>query len=134
MEEYQKALDYLTKLERADNFIRTGDVVPHPASDLLQNLLDYLKNPLATSDRHNGLHRALNSYDSHGRKINKTMENNDLCTIEELQAGDKFIFRERLYTLGTKRRRLYLCTLVENSNQYLFSPLSQVKKIKHDDK
>ena len=44
MEEYQKALDYLTKLERADNFIRTCDVVPHPASDLLQSLLDYLKN------------------------------------------------------------------------------------------
>lgn len=107
------------------------DIYP---SDILPHLLDYLKNPLATSDRHNGLHRALNSYDSHGRKINNTKEDNDLCTIEELQAGDKFIFRERLYTLGTKRRRLYLCTLVENSNQYLFSPLSQVKKIKHDDK
>lgn len=44
MKEYQEALDYLTKLERADNFIRTGDVVPHPASDLLQNLLNYFKN------------------------------------------------------------------------------------------
>lgn len=43
MKEYQKALDYLTKLERADNFMRTGDVVPHSASDLLQNLLDNLK-------------------------------------------------------------------------------------------
>lgn len=44
MRDYQKALDYLTKLERADSFIRTGDVVPHPASDLLQNLLNYFKN------------------------------------------------------------------------------------------
>ena len=44
MKEYQQALDYLTKLERADSFIRTGDVVPHPASDLLQNLLNYFKN------------------------------------------------------------------------------------------
>lgn len=44
MKDYQKALDYLTKLERADSFIRTGDVVPHPASDLLQNLLNYFKN------------------------------------------------------------------------------------------
>lgn len=44
MRDYQKALDYLTKLERADNFVRTGDVVPHPASDLLQNLLNYFKN------------------------------------------------------------------------------------------
>lgn len=43
MEEYQKVLDYLTKLERVDSFMRTGDVVPHPASDLLQNLLDNLK-------------------------------------------------------------------------------------------
>lgn len=43
MKDYQKALDYLTKLERADSFTRTGDVVPHPASDLLQNLLSNLK-------------------------------------------------------------------------------------------
>ena len=57
MKEYQEALDYLTKLERADNFIRTGDVVPHPASDLLQNLLSYFKN--TKLDLHNDLDKYL---------------------------------------------------------------------------
>lgn len=57
MEEYQKALDYLTKLERADSFIRTGDVVPHPASDLLQSLLNCFKNNKL--DLHNSLDKYL---------------------------------------------------------------------------
>ena len=43
MKDYQKALDYFLKLERADVMNKTGDVVPHPAIDLLQTLLDNLK-------------------------------------------------------------------------------------------
>lgn len=43
MRDYQKALDYLTSLERLDVMEKTGDVVPHPASDLLQAFLDNLK-------------------------------------------------------------------------------------------
>ena len=104
------------------------DIYP---DDILPHLLDYLKNPLATADRHNALSRALGSYDSYGKKIEMT---DDVSHIENLVAGDEFIFREKRYTLGTKRRRLYLCTSAENGRQYLFSPLAQVKKIKHDDK
>ena len=43
MKDYQKALDYLTSLERLDVMEKTGDVVPHPASDLLQTFLNNLK-------------------------------------------------------------------------------------------
>ena len=99
--------------------------------DILVPLLSYLKNPLSTADRHNSLSKALKSYDSYGNKIEMM---DDMSYIENLSTGDEFIFREKRYTLGTKRRRLYLCTLAGEGRQYLFSPLAQVKKIKHDDK
>ena len=99
--------------------------------DILVPLLSYLKNPLSTADRHNSLSKALKSYDSYGNKIEMM---DDMSYIENLSTGDEFIFREKRYTLGTKRRRLYLCILAGDGRQYLFSPLAQVKKIKHDDK
>lgn len=40
MNKYQEALDYLTGLERKEVFKRIGDVVPHPNSDTLQELVD----------------------------------------------------------------------------------------------
>ncbi len=43
MKDCQEALNYLTSLERLDVMEKTGDVVPHPASDLLQTFLNTLK-------------------------------------------------------------------------------------------
>jgi DNA-directed RNA polymerase subunit RPC12/RpoP len=39
-DKYQEALRYLGALERADVFKRTGDVIPHPNIDLLEELVD----------------------------------------------------------------------------------------------
>lgn len=99
--------------------------------DILVPLADYLKNPKASSDRHTALCVALSSYDIYGKKIENG--ENEIKTVAELREGDRFVFKENIeYLLGTKRRRLYLCTRIDNGKKYLFQPHALVRKLNTD--
>ncbi|MDD4820367.1 MAG: sprT domain-containing protein [Flavobacteriales bacterium] len=99
--------------------------------DILVPLADYLKNPKASSDRHTELCIAFSHYDMYGNKVENG--ENEMFSVESLTAGDRFFFKENTeYVLGTKRRRLYLCTRVDNGKQYLFQPHALVRKINTD--
>lgn len=97
--------------------------------DILVPLADYLKNPKASSDRHTALATALAGYVrcSTGEIVRMEPQRQDPMVCE-LAAGDRFLYRaNRVFVLGEKRRRLYLCTETLTGRQYLFQPHVRVK-------
>lgn len=49
--------------------------------------------------------------------------------IEDLDPGDRFVYREERYTLDGKRKKNYICTNLDNTKKYIFRPLARVEKI-----
>jgi SprT protein len=84
-----------------------------------QNILvefnDYLTKPKASTVSHTGLYRELKRLNSNGQLF-----------IEDLNIGDQFNHKNRLFTLGEKRRTRYLCTEVVSNKKYLFNAVAEV--------
>jgi hypothetical protein len=49
--------------------------------------------------------------------------------IENLEIGERFIFREEKYIIKEKIKKRYLCKNLSNGKQYLFKSVSKVEKL-----
>ena len=49
--------------------------------------------------------------------------------IENLEIGERFIFREETYIIKEKIKKRYLCKNLSNGKQYLFKSVSKVEKL-----
>ncbi len=56
-------------------------------------------------------------------------EEEGFCYIENLEIGEKFIFREETYVIKEKIKKRYLCKNLSNGKQYLFKSVSKVEKL-----
>lgn len=82
---------------------------------VLLNLNDYMRNPKATTTGHVGLYQALKGDD------------HDL-TVQMLRPGERFLFRNRTFTVGRKLRKRIICK-EENGREYLFQPHTSVETL-----
>lgn len=88
-------------------------------STLLPHLANYLKNPKASSNSDTKLTYAIKQYD-------KKSEKNFIFELEE---GTNFIFRNKKYKKGKKRRTRFECLQLESSKIYLFNANAEIKKL-----
>lgn len=79
--------------------------------EMLPFLANYLKNPRASTDTDVKLSLALRNFEA---KEGKNF-------IFEVQNGQIFIFRNKLYKRGNKRRTRYECLNLSNKKVYLFN-------------
>lgn len=49
--------------------------------------------------------------------------------IEDLNIGDRFIYRKQNYIIEELRKKNYLCSNLSNGKKYIFKPLARVEKI-----
>ena len=49
--------------------------------------------------------------------------------IEDLEAGDRFIYRKQTYIIEGKRKKNYICLNLDNGKRYIFKPLARVEKL-----
>ena len=49
--------------------------------------------------------------------------------VEDLNAGDRFIYRKQTYIIEELRKKNYLCENLDNGKKYIFKPLARVEKI-----
>ncbi len=91
---------------------------------LLLVLINYLKNPKASSLGDSALVQALRIYDI------KDEHSTEEATIElkQLPVGNHFILGNRLFCKGELRRTRYLCTDISSKKKYLIASLALVKK------
>tara|TARA_B100000767_G_scaffold237510_1_gene231760 strand:+ start:3770 stop:4357 length:588 start_codon:yes stop_codon:yes gene_type:complete len=85
-------------------------------SDMLGPLAQYLKNPKASSDSDVKLSLALRENIA---EIGKSF-------IFELPVNSTFIFRDKLYRKGNKRRTRFECIQLETNRVYLFNQNAEV--------
>jgi hypothetical protein len=85
-------------------------------NELLPFLANYLKNPKASTGSDVQLTYALN-------KFNNNSEKN---FIFELKNGSLFLFKNKTYKKGAKRRTRYECVELKSSKTYLFNQNAEV--------
>lgn len=85
-----------------------SDIYP---TNVLPHLANYLKNPKASTDADVKLSLALRGFEA------KTGKN----FIFELSLGSVFMFKNKLYKRGNKRRTRYECLNLSNKKVYLFN-------------
>ena len=83
---------------------------------LLPFLANYLKNPKASTGSDVQLTYALNKYS----------DNSEKSFIFELQNGSLFLFKDKTYKKGAKRRTRYECVEMNSKKTYLFNQNAQV--------
>lgn len=86
--------------------------------ELLPYLAKYLKNPKASTGSDTYLMKMLNQYNE------KSNDN----YIFELEKGAIFVFRERVFKLGNKKRTRYECIEIATKKLYLINQNTLVKK------
>ena len=104
--EWQKMFTELARPYLSDKFF---------PQNILAEFNDYLIKPKASTVSHTGLYRELKKLNSNGQTF-----------IENLNIGDQFKHKNRLFTLGEKRRTRYLCTEVNSNKKYLFNAVAEV--------
>jgi len=97
-------------------FLQPTIFPPH----LLPYLAKYLKNPKASTGSDVNLTYALKQYDEKSGK----------CFIFELQQGTLFLFKDKTYKKGNKRRTRIECVEIHSNRTYLFNQNVEVKLIK----
>ncbi len=85
--------------------------------DILPILAKHLKNPKASSDTDVNLALALKKYSP----------KSDKNYIFEIENDKYFIYNERIFKQGQKRRTRYECTEVKTGKKYLFNQNVEVK-------
>tara|TARA_R110001632_G_scaffold47551_5_gene120448 strand:+ start:4178 stop:4777 length:600 start_codon:yes stop_codon:yes gene_type:complete len=91
----------------------------HPSiypSEILAPLAHYLKNPKASTDSDVKLSLALKENTAESGK----------SFIFELDINTLFLFKNKLYKKGTKRKTRYECLQLENKRVYLFNQNAEV--------
>ncbi|MCC7302282.1 MAG: SprT-like domain-containing protein [Bacteroidia bacterium] len=87
--------------------------------DVHRAVLNYLKNPAATSCSDLQLQRVLHRYNKEVPPLH----------LEEMPEGAEFIYRNRRFTKGACRRKRYECREKKSGKTYLFSPLTPVEEV-----
>jgi SprT protein len=87
--------------------------------DLLPPLASYLRNPKASTGSDVKLTYALKQYD----------ENSGKNFIFELQQGSIFLFKDKTYKKGNKRRTRYECIEMKSKRTYLFNQNAAVETL-----
>lgn len=87
---------------------------------LLPHLASYLKNPKASTSSDIYLSRVLLQY-------NKTSTTN---FIFELEFGALFIYKNKTYKLGNKRRTRFECLEIKSKKLYLFNQNAEIELLK----
>jgi hypothetical protein len=85
-------------------------------TDINEALINYMKNPAASSCSDLNLLRALKKHDI----------NNNALLLENLTEGKIFTFNKKSYIMGTKVRTRYKCIEEKSKKTYLFNPLTEV--------
>lgn len=49
--------------------------------------------------------------------------------IEDLELGERFMYKKHPYTIQEKRKKNYLCLNLNTKKQYIFKPLARVEKL-----
>jgi hypothetical protein len=89
--------------------------------ELLNPLIDYLKNPAATTQGAKPLMIALRQFDTNIEE--------GTIVLTSLQAGANFELNGRIFTKGELRRTRFLCTDHKNGKRYVVSSNALVKKV-----
>ncbi|AOW20300.1 SprT-like domain-containing protein [Urechidicola croceus] len=84
--------------------------------EVLPHLAKYLKNPKASTDSDVNLALALKQYS----------EKSDKSFIFEIPLGENFIFKNRIFRKGNKRRTRYECLEINTKKLYLFNQNAEV--------
>ena len=90
------------------------DIYP---KDILPYLANYLKNPKASTDTDVELALAMKKYS----------EKSDKSFIFEIPLGSDFVFKNRTFRKGNKRRTRYECLEIDSKKLYLFNQNAEVK-------
>lgn len=88
-------------------------------ADVLSALASYLIKPRASTDVHMGLSLALREFD---QKNNKSL-------VLELPEESHFLYREKTFVKGEKRRTRFECTELATHKKYVFHPHAEVEPI-----
>ena len=86
---------------------------------ILSCLASYLKKPKASTDGDVKLSLALREFDPE----------NDLSLVYELPRESLFLYRDRTFVKGEKRRTRYECTELATHKKYVFHPHAEVRPI-----
>lgn len=89
--------------------------------DILGPLARHMKNPKATSTSDAKLFEALRKYD----------ENNTNILLKDIELGQKFLFRKKVYIKLESRRTRALCELTITQRKYLISEAAPVQAFKN---
>ena len=84
---------------------------------VLPHLANYLKNPKASTDSDINLSLAMKKYS----------EKSDKNFIFEIPLGSDFVFKNRIFRKGNKRRTRYECIEIDSKKLYLFNQNAEVK-------
>lgn len=93
------------------------EVFPEP---VLSCLARYLKKPSASTDGDIQLSLALREFDPE----------NDNSLVSELPEESLFLYRDRTFVKGARRRTRYECTELATHKKYVFHPHAEVKPLK----
>jgi len=90
--------------------------------DIKSALLNYVRNPAASSCNDHQLHRVLKRYDKQGEK--------PVIHLEDLDQGTEFSIHQSssglIFRKGEKRRTRYNCIEVKTQREYLVSGIAEV--------
>jgi hypothetical protein len=93
------------------------DVFPE---SVLSALASYLIKPRASTDGHMGLSLALREFD---QKSDKSM-------VVELPEESLFLYRDKTFVKGSKRRTRFECTELATHKKYVFHPHAEVEPLR----
>jgi hypothetical protein len=88
-------------------------------SEILSCLAKYLKKPKASTDGDIALSLALRMHDP----------KSDKSLVSELPSESLFLYRDRTFVKGEKRRTRYECTEVSTHRKYVFHPNAEVEPL-----
>lgn len=91
-------------------------------SDVSEAILDYLKNPKASSCADARLYKTLRNYD--------LIKSNSVY-VSDLSIGQRFVYDNRgSFKVLEKKRKRILCLSIERKKRYLFQPTASVSLIR----
>lgn len=91
--------------------------------ELLPELARYLKRPKASTDSDSGLSLALRAFDPLSHRV----------PVREIPEKGKFLYNNRTFVKGSKRRTRYECLELMTHKKYVFHPHAEVEPI-HENK
>lgn len=86
--------------------------------EVLEELTDFMQNPKASFGAHTGLAKILQKNDKKDGEF----------FLDELNINDKFIYRNTTFIYKNKRQKRILCKCLDSHKQYLFNPITKIKK------